>query len=748
MQPSNPPDQVPAPPSFPELPPLSGETVSADAPKGSHRGRFIGIGVGVLAVVIASVSIVMATHRTDPSGCTKPALLCGGVQAEDYLRQLAATVKPVPPTQIGVIGTVVGISNQRWTVQEATVSFTPGKADTYLFKKSLALGSPGTKLTVIISAKTTFPGTTASRVHKGMSVIALGVRSGNSLLADAVLTTLTASPVATSGAKGEQGTAGNAVLLGSSSGKQQGAEGGVSAGSGLGAPGGGVSRANSVDPTVAFAKDAGLPPWEFQRTLGSVTLPGCGSQLKVEIQAGGGLGYQYNFPFEVTGTPASPLQVGHSGAVDIHIAPSETGTSFVAEIGVGGTLSLSADVCGHGNYEIASAEIGMKIGAKTSEPPFPSSAKVEVESLEPCPSMGLSLEGVEWPGIQFSKGYSNLADISLCGSAELTGANVSADSYAVGGVGFAGPVVQATVAANGDEHLTGTPTATTLSLTVENFRFPFDVSLGLNLSESFLGHSAMSLNIPLPNAVNALLDSADAGQHPSPPAVILDFPVGETVASTPTPVVYDWLHFSCGNSTNCEKRIGYSYGFDPKDNQAMSPAQCESMIAAGVLGLPAWNGTLGTWCNSSTAVTQDPAGIPIATPKPQVVHTCPSGYPYYDAADNKCYNQPIPSGGGLPGTYRIQECSLGSGQLGMTDFSWGGKNWACKAGPSFTTLATDKIGILKASGIWSCQAGTTCTDSYSGSTSGTFYDYQTGTTCDPGSPCSEGWLLFIVTKSG
>jgi len=92
------------------------------------------------------------------------------------------------------------------------------------------------------------------------------------------------------------------------------------------------------------------------------------------------------------------------------------------------------------------------------------------------------------------------------------------------------------------------------------------------------------------------------------------------VYTQPPPVVWNYLHFSCGNSLACMKAIGYSYGFDPKYNQAMTPAECVHLVATNAMGLRPWNGTIGTWCSTSTKATQDPAGTPrkIEIPQPKI----------------------------------------------------------------------------------------------------------------------------------
>lgn len=113
-----------------------------------------------------------------------------------------------------------------------------------------------------------------------------------------------------------------------------------------------------------------------------------------------------------------------------------------------------------------------------------------------------------------------------------------------------------------------------------------------------------------------------------------------------------------------------------------------------------------------------------------------SGAPVATPAATRAQNSPPP---GFPtnlpgGNYDISACiQVGGG-------AWGN----CNSGGVFplATLAQNLDGYLSCS----AQANTTCTNVYTAFDGHMFTVLQTQTTCDPGSPCSTGEVLFRITK--
>jgi hypothetical protein len=91
---------------------------------------------------------------------------------------------------------------------------------------------------------------------------------------------------------------------------------------------------------------------------------------------------------------------------------------------------------------------------------------------------------------------------------------------------------------------------------------------------------------------------------PGPPVAPVRTPAPATVA--PAPVVYYWLHFSCGGSTQCAQVIGFSYGIDPNAREAMTKAQCQNNVATNAMGMQPWNGAAGDWCSTNQNASQQP----------------------------------------------------------------------------------------------------------------------------------------------
>jgi hypothetical protein len=91
-------------------------------------------------------------------------------------------------------------------------------------------------------------------------------------------------------------------------------------------------------------------------------------------------------------------------------------------------------------------------------------------------------------------------------------------------------------------------------------------------------------------------------------------PVVPVVPIVPTVPTNTYLHFSCGRAAQftyqsaqnqCAMTIGYSYGFYPAYNTAMTAADCQALVRRGY-GMIPWDGSMGNWCSTSRQATRHP----------------------------------------------------------------------------------------------------------------------------------------------
>ena len=151
-----------------------------------------------------------------------------------------------------------------------------------------------------------------------------------------------------------------------------------------------------------------------------------------------------------------------------------------------------------------------------------------------------------------------------------------------------------------------------------------------------------------------------------------------------------------------------------------------------------------------TTATPTPTTPPPTTSTPQ----CPPGYPYYNAADNKCYQQaptaptPTPAPVTLPpgfptnlpsGTYQLSLCGTGVGciNLGTQEFN--------------SNDIAELVNRLQQAISQACQGDSGCTTTYSAFNGSSFtatMKWVDG--CVPGDPnsCIRGQDEIVVTKVG
>lgn len=190
-------------------------------------------------------------------------------------------------------------------------------------------------------------------------------------------------------------------------------------------------------------------------------------------------GWTYNWPMTFTGSTASSLVMTEQNSVNLNVLPQPGGNGSFTDTfsgGIGVNIGIGFHIytaVGCGTADLQSCDfyptldLGVGLLNETQDAaPLASGQDLNVPSVE-CPSVGFSI-----PDTDIS-----VADVGICNTFLIHGANFNADASATGAT-----MTPATLSFNGtDPHsVTLTPTANPVDVTLNNFLWDPTLDYGLH----------------------------------------------------------------------------------------------------------------------------------------------------------------------------------------------------------------------------------------------------------------------------